>query len=363
MKTDSSMNKKKECLGFTLVELIVVIAVLAVLAGVAYPVYTGYIEKANEAADQTLIGALNDAFAAACEEQGVDRLGLPFKTGAKLDTGSQPAIKGILSVYGLTADGLENFQTSFNRYFKGNEKTELQVISIDDIGFANGVFVTDMKKAVTDHAKSVFQDSNFNNNVEGLVESVENVTSLFGQLAENTNTPVANRLALLQILGVDVDSTVAQLKKEYGITDTSTGTEIANAMVLYVAQATNAMDDTSVLIEDLMSGKKGEGRALMELPMMVGLATAYYNSEYASEEYKTEYDKAMKTGGTAILGLSPQDDLNYERYKETEMRADLEGYLGALTLVDQNKNSVDIKRPDAFSNDDFMALIKSVLGS
>ena len=42
--------------GFTLVELIVVIAILAILAGVGIPVYSGYITKANEQADRTLIG-------------------------------------------------------------------------------------------------------------------------------------------------------------------------------------------------------------------------------------------------------------------------------------------------------------------
>ena len=37
--------------GFTLVELIVVIAILAILAGIAVPAYSGYIAKAEQAAD------------------------------------------------------------------------------------------------------------------------------------------------------------------------------------------------------------------------------------------------------------------------------------------------------------------------
>lgn len=41
--------------GFTLVELIVVIAILAVLGGVGVPAYSGYVKKANIAADQQLI--------------------------------------------------------------------------------------------------------------------------------------------------------------------------------------------------------------------------------------------------------------------------------------------------------------------
>ena len=41
--------------GFTLVELIIVIAILAILAAIAIPAYSGYISKANEAADYTLL--------------------------------------------------------------------------------------------------------------------------------------------------------------------------------------------------------------------------------------------------------------------------------------------------------------------
>lgn len=47
--------------GFTLVELIAVIAILAILGAVAVPAYSGYIQKANEAADDQLIGEITQA--------------------------------------------------------------------------------------------------------------------------------------------------------------------------------------------------------------------------------------------------------------------------------------------------------------
>ena len=58
MKTRKTRKNRK---GFTLVELIVVIAILAILAGVAIPVYSGYIKKANEAADYSALDAIKTA--------------------------------------------------------------------------------------------------------------------------------------------------------------------------------------------------------------------------------------------------------------------------------------------------------------
>ena len=55
------MNMFKKNEGFTLVELIVVIAILAILAGVAVPAYSGYITKANQAADYTQLDAMKTA--------------------------------------------------------------------------------------------------------------------------------------------------------------------------------------------------------------------------------------------------------------------------------------------------------------
>ena len=55
------MNMFKSTGGFTLVELIVVIAILAILAGVAVPAYSGYISKANEASDYTMLDSVKTA--------------------------------------------------------------------------------------------------------------------------------------------------------------------------------------------------------------------------------------------------------------------------------------------------------------
>lgn len=65
-------EKVAEKAGFTLVELIVVIAILGILAAVAVPAYSGYITKANEAADTQTISAINTAIQSAAAGQGLE---------------------------------------------------------------------------------------------------------------------------------------------------------------------------------------------------------------------------------------------------------------------------------------------------
>ena len=163
--------------GFTLVELIVVIAILGILAGIAIPVYSGYIKKANKAADLQLLDAVNTAFAAACLENGFNAkdvtsatLKAEGKTIAGIGSVSVPASAVMLSA-GANGNGIvfsslgytgvaiqprqlstsvDDVNASFLRFFAGNTGTELKYFdSAAVFVFQNGVFVESGLKGMT----------------------------------------------------------------------------------------------------------------------------------------------------------------------------------------------------------------------
>lgn len=368
------MHNKRNS-GFTLVELVVVIAVLAILAGVGAVAYNGYIDYAHRASDEELLAAVNTAFAAACEDRGVDRMSLKADS-VSLDPATGDAkspIKGIKTISALKdTDAVTGFQNAFASYFEGNTSKKLEYYDFDEIKFAGGklMFTGDKSaydKAKAEAAKNAFKNSNFSTDIEGLIKNVEGVTALFSSfVGEPGDGTLEERLNALSILHVDPVSTVATLKEQYGITDESSGTELANAMVLHVAHLTNSTD-TDALADAIAAGEVPPDQSIVVLPMMLGMCTAYYHSEYATPDFKAKYEDAMADSSpTALLGLAMggvTGDGGYAAYSASEdFRNDMNGYTGALTLVDQNSDAVDLTDPNAFSNDDFMALIRSILG-
>lgn len=85
------MNMMKKNGGFTLVELIVVIAILAILAGVAVPAYSGYIAKAEQAADVQILSTVNTAAQGVAVAKGAVVTAITVADGGAVTVTTDPA--------------------------------------------------------------------------------------------------------------------------------------------------------------------------------------------------------------------------------------------------------------------------------
>ena len=127
--------------GITLVELIVVIAILAILAAVAIPAYSGYISKAQEANDMTLLDSVKTAVAFAVTEQDHDAI---LKTIEVTKTGSGDSVTYAVKAVYSTATPIDAADTD-------GERDDKTVADVDISDFVPSIaFKSNATKATLD---------------------------------------------------------------------------------------------------------------------------------------------------------------------------------------------------------------------
>ena len=324
-----TMTRRAEA-GFTLVELIVVIAIVAILGGVAVPAYSGYIEKADRAADAQLLADVNKAFAAACMVKGVDN----YNAGANNPTIDENGKIGAITVAGVPN---EEFRIAFESFFdnEGEFKKTDTLIYYRAIGgfkdpeadgktktfaYGNG-FVQVTSDAIQALLNSTFYGEGMTS--EKLMEQVNTVAKLAGGMGSIANvmktedyvdaslialgiTPKgsleeknallqakAQELALKKMGLNDMSQITAANKGQFGdiLADISN-----NSLVLYTAQSTSKMDAetaksmldgvNSGLIRDAMDGKLTEAdkaKGMNQAALAYGMYYAYVNSSACTD--------------------------------------------------------------------------------
>lgn len=368
-------NKLRGSAGFTLVELIVVIAIIGILAGIGTVGYSGYIKRTNEGLDETLYRDIIYAGEIGqYANPGVTGSVKVSKTDDASVISSSESDKAIVEQWLKSAFGDDWATTVKYRTDKYAGKTKYNTISLP---------ITVVKLDADQQASlEKFLQSNLSGHEVELANSLNNLTGLFSDWFGGAQGEAAvNKMQ--DYIGKKGDPSEFEAYKKF-LTDTIgkkelkdlTNTEIANATVLYVASKSNTINPAEVLGAIKYDSEKKEADVteaakkygtLPTAALMYGTLVGYANSGHASDTFK----KAMKTPPEGIddvmkLAGSMLTDTGFNDYKANngeKVIKDMNGFLGAMQILNDYNVRFDISENDAFNNKDTLALLQAVLNS
>ena len=375
MKAFFTMNRHANE-GFTLVELIVVIAILAILAGVAVPAYSGYIEKAERAADDQLLGTLNTAFAAACAFNGESNYGRSDNPSITINAGA------VASNALNTANDAINL--SFAEFFEGGTfKSVTGLVYMPGSGaFVRGGTMTfsfggqQITLNVSDVAILSGDNAFSDRGSEALLEDVGDLKELLNKTNIGENILNDVKLSDSFLLAYGSYSGMAKDAEESDdeylervmvhVLDANNADSVLNAQIMYAAS--HAANATQAQIDKLFTGSVTGNIAVMNSDgtrnneaTMANAALAY--GMYTA--YMQRHPDGDAQGNKDFVNVITSDE--FESYYATDdAKADLEAYKSAMNMISDNVGNSEITSSILANgingNTDLKALMQEVMG-